>query len=64
MHPEYCGGIIEVIKAMWNTRKEVNWQTVLEMAEKVEINVVLKRLGYLLSILNIDEKISKKIKEK
>ncbi len=64
MHPEYCGGIVEVTKAMWNVRKEVNWQTVLEMAEKVEINAVLKRLGYLLTVLNIEEKISKKTKEK
>ncbi len=64
MHPEYCGGIVEVTKAMWNARKEVNWQTVIEMAEKVEINVVLKRLGYLLSILNIEEDISEKTREK
>lgn len=64
MHPEYCGGIVEVTKAMWNARKDVDWQLVLEIAEKVEINVVLKRLGYLLSILNIEEKIFKKIKEK
>lgn len=64
MHPEYCGGIVEITKAMWNARKEVDWQTVVEMAEKVEINAVLKRLGYLLSILDIEEKISKKTKEK
>ena len=63
-HPEYCGGIVEVTKAMWNARKEVNWKTVLEMAEKMEINAVLKRLGYLLSALNIEEKISEKTKEK
>ena len=64
MHPEYCGGIVEVTKAMWNVRKEVNWQTVIEMAEKVEINAVLKRLGYLLSQLDIEKNISGKIKEK
>lgn len=64
MHPEYCGGIVEVTKAMWNARKEVNWQTVIKMAEKVEINTVLKRLGYLLSILDIEENILEKIKEK
>ncbi|MGI0057523.1 MAG: type IV toxin-antitoxin system AbiEi family antitoxin domain-containing protein [Nitrosarchaeum sp.] len=64
MHPEYCGGIVEVTKAMWNVRNEVNWQTVLEMSEKVEINVVLKRLGYLLSLHKIEKNISEKIKEK
>jgi len=64
MHPEYCGGIVEVSKAMWNARKEVDWKIVLEMAEKVEINVVLKRLGYVLSILDTKEKISGKIRKK
>ncbi len=64
MHPEYCGGMAEVTKAMWNARKDVNWQTVIEIAEKVEINVVLKRLGYLLSILDIEGNISEKAKEK
>lgn len=63
MHSEYCGGMVEVTKAMWNSRKEVDWKIVLEMAEKVKINVVLKRLGYLLSILNIED-IEEKIKEK
>ncbi len=64
MHPEYCGGIVEVTKAMWNARKEVDWEIIVEMAERVEINVVLKRLGYLLSILDIKENISKKTREK
>jgi predicted transcriptional regulator of viral defense system len=64
MHPEYCGGIVEVTKAMWNIRKEVNWSTILEMSEKVAINVVLKRLGYLLSILNIEKNIVEQTKEK
>ena len=62
-HPEYCGGIPEVTKAMWSVQKEVDWQTVLDMAEKMGINVVLKRLGYLLSILDIEEGISRKIKK-
>ncbi len=54
----------EVTKAMWNARKEVNWQTVIEMAEKIGVNAVLKRLGYLLSILDIEESISGSISEK
>ncbi len=59
MHPEYCGGIPEVTKAMWNVRKEIDWNQVLEMAQQVEVNVVLKRLGYLLDILQIENNISK-----
>ncbi len=61
MHPEYCGGITEVTKAMWNVRKEIDWIKVLEVAEQVEVNVVLKRLGYLLGVLQIENTISKSV---
>jgi predicted transcriptional regulator of viral defense system len=63
MHPEYCGGIPEVAKCMWNARKEIDWNTVLAMAKRVEINVVIRRLGYLLSLLEIENKISSHIKD-
>ncbi|MFY9301436.1 MAG: type IV toxin-antitoxin system AbiEi family antitoxin [Candidatus Nitrosotenuis sp.] len=63
MHPEYCGGITEVTKAMWNVRKEINWNTVLDMAKQVGINVVLRRLGYLLQILELESNISESIKQ-
>jgi len=61
MHPEYCGGIPEVTKAMWNVRKDVNWKEVLEMAKKVKVDVVLRRLGYLLNILQLEYNISESI---
>ena len=63
MHPEYCGGITEVTKAMWNSRNEVDWEKILEYSKNVKIDVVLRRLGYLLSILEIENKISNKVKE-
>lgn len=61
MHPEYCGGIPEVTKAMWNVRKDVNWKEVLEMAKKLKVDVVLRRLGYLLYLLQIEYDISESI---
>jgi len=64
MHPEYCGGMVEVTKAIWNARKEADWEAVLGMAERVEIGAVLKRLGYLLSVLGIEERISEKTRKK
>ena len=60
-HPQYCGGIVEMTKAMWNARKDVCWPAVLEAAERVGVDVVLKRLGYLLSVLDIEREISSKI---
>ena len=61
MHPEYCWGITEAVKSLWNARDEVCWPAVLEAAERVEVDVVLKRLGYLLSVLDIEKEISRKI---
>lgn len=60
-YPKYCGGIPEVAKAMWSVRKNINWQDVLKLAEKVDVNVVIRRLGYLLNILEIENNVSKLI---
>jgi predicted transcriptional regulator of viral defense system len=64
MHPEYCGGIPEVAKAMWTARKEIKWEEVLTMTQQAGVNAALRRLGYLLSILHIKKDITHKIKEK
>ena len=64
MHPEYCGGIVEVTKAMWNVRKELDWNSVSEMADNVKVNAVLKRLGYLLNVLEIENSISQSVMNK
>ena len=62
-HPEYCGGIVEVTKTMWNIRKEVDWDEIYQLTKKIGINVVLRRLGYLLTILDIEKNLSEKIKK-
>jgi predicted transcriptional regulator of viral defense system len=62
MHPQYCGGIPEITKAMWSARDDVNWSTVLEMAKKVGVSVVLRRLGYILSILEIESSMANELK--
>lgn len=62
-HPEYCGGITEVIKAMWNVREEVDWNQAYRLAKKIGVNVVRRRLGYLLTVLDIEQSLSEKIKK-
>lgn len=62
MHPQYCGGIPEITKAMWTAREDVNWSTVLEMSKKVGVSVVLRRLGYILSILEIESSMANELK--
>lgn len=56
-HPEYCGGITEVIKGIWNSREEIDSMKILEYAKKMGNSAVIKRLGYLLEILEMDKKI-------
>jgi len=64
MHPEYCGGIIEVAKALWYSKDDdMSWDVVLKYANDVGVNVVLRRLGYLLSFLEIKNDIVNKIKK-
>jgi len=58
MHPEYCGGMPEVAKAMWNARDDADWTSVLEMSKRVGMSAVLRRLGYLLDILGIEQGIA------
>ena len=63
MHPEYCGGIPEVTKAMWNSRDDIDWRIVLDMSKQAELSIVVRRLGYLLNLLEIERDISRKLKE-
>ncbi len=62
-HPEYCGGIVEVTKAMWNIRQEIDWNEVYQLSKKIGINVVLRRLGYLLTVLDVEKNLSEKIRK-
>lgn len=57
-HPEYCGGITEVAKGIWTARDEVNFEKILNYAQKIGNSAVAKRFGYLLEILDLDKKIS------
>jgi len=53
-HPEYCGGITEIAKAIWVAKNKINYQKMLQYVVRYEKNVVAKRLGYLLDIFGID----------
>ena len=64
MHPEYCGGISEVAKALWNAKDELNWGELTETVDRIGISAVDRRLGYLLDTLGIQEDIVKKLSKK
>jgi len=51
--PEHAGGIVEIAKAIYMSKDKINFMKLLEYANKFESQAVIKRLGYLLDILNI-----------
>ena len=53
-HPEYCGGIEEVAKCLWNARDDVSFAKIMAYAKKIKNSTVIKRLGYLIDVLGID----------
>jgi len=53
-HPEYCGGVLEVAKSVWNAREKVSFEKAFEYAKKVGNTAVIKRLGYIAEWLKID----------
>lgn len=55
-HPEYCGGITEVAKALREAfeEKKVSTHKLLDYAQKIGNRTVFKRLGYLIDVLDLD----------
>ena len=54
-HPEHCGGIEEVAKAIYFEHRNLDFKKITDMAEKVGNRTIIKRLGYLLERLGIPE---------
>lgn len=53
-HPEYCGGIDEVSKCLWNARNEISFDKIIEYAKKMHNSTIIKRLGYLADVLELE----------
>ena len=52
-HPEYCGGIVEVAKSLWNSRDQVLIEKVGVYAKRMGNMTIVKRLGYLVECLGL-----------
>jgi predicted transcriptional regulator of viral defense system len=63
-HPEYCGGISEIAKSLWNAKDEISTEKLVDYSLRMGNSAILKRLGFLLELLQIDvsEKLMKKIR--
>jgi predicted transcriptional regulator of viral defense system len=61
MYPRYCGGLDEAVKGIWNGRKEIDFAKTLDLAKRLGISTVIRRLGYILEVLNIEKQIREEI---
>ena len=52
--PDYAGGIVEVAKAIYASKEKINFETLLNYAKKFDSQAVIKRLGFLLELLEIN----------
>ncbi len=53
-HPEYCGGIEEVAKCLWNAKDDISFEKIIDYSRKIQNSTVIKRLGYLIDVLEIE----------
>jgi len=61
-HPEYCGGISEIVKALWDAKDEFSMEKLVSYSLTMGNSAILKRLGFLLELLQIG--ISENLMEK
>jgi len=55
--PDYAGGIVEIARAIYISKDKIKYNTLLEYAKKFDSQAVIKRLGFLLEILEINTNI-------
>lgn len=54
-HPEYCGGLEEIAKALFFEHRELDMKKVIENADEMGNKTIIKRLGYLLDLFEYHE---------
>ena len=52
--PDYAGGITEITKAIYKIKDKLNYEKLLEYAKQFDSQAVIKRLGFLLELLEIN----------
>lgn len=63
-HPEYCGGITEVAKGLWNGRNELDFGKMISYGLKMKNKAIFKRLGYILETYQIGDRVIEKIQRR
>lgn len=55
--PDYAGGIVEIAKAIYMSRDKMNYGKLFNYIEKFKSQAVIKRLGFLLELMELDSDI-------
>jgi predicted transcriptional regulator of viral defense system len=55
--PDYAGGIVEIARAIYISKDKIKYNTLLDYAKRFGSQAVLKRLGFLLELLEIQTNI-------
>lgn len=53
-HPEHCGGIEEISKAIYFEHSDLNIEKIIKIAKKMGNRTILKRLGYLTELFGFN----------
>jgi predicted transcriptional regulator of viral defense system len=61
--PEYAGGIVEIAKAIFIAKEKINFEKLWKYAVQFNSQAVVKRLGYLLEILEINTTIIEQLQK-
>jgi predicted transcriptional regulator of viral defense system len=52
--PDYAGGIVEIAKAIYISKEKIKYDKLLEYVKKFDSQAVIKRLGFILEVLEIN----------
>jgi predicted transcriptional regulator of viral defense system len=52
-HPEHTGGIVEISKALWRGRTELDFERIVDYSLRMQNRAIVKRLGFLLECLDV-----------
>ncbi|MBA4260145.1 MAG: transcriptional regulator [Chitinophaga sp.] len=61
--PDYAGGIVEVARAIYTSKDKIKYDTLLDYTKKFDSQAVIKRLGFILEILEINTKIVEELQQ-
>lgn len=61
--PDYAGGIVEIARAIYSARKKLDFDKLYEYACRFKSQAVIKRMGFLLELLEVESGITEKLRK-